>query len=310
MPKKIIITEQLYNYILENEQRQHILSEMVKEELSINNRILSFTNELGNKITKNLNTTEKTNVYDGVTSEKFTLGHIELDDYEITVAVTNVDFRDRKTFDELYQKYKNYIEYSYTSPLMERKQLFIYLHSCSISGGLVKSITLDNLQHELEHCYQMILNNEVLPKDKNYSVTFNTINSGLDEKELEYIISEALYYSYSFEQDGYVNGLYQYMVNSETPMVDLKDIANSPACDAYFKLKRYIGIIEKADKDDVSKILKNKFGLGYNRYIELLHKASRRFIKKIGNILALHRMRAVENGVRLNENIGGALISV
>ena len=209
MSKKVIITEQQYSYILECEQKRHVLSEIIKEELSISNEILKLTNELGAEISKKLNTNEKKEIDNGITTEQFKLEEKELEGYEIHVAVTNIDFRDKNTFTELYSKYKSYIEYSFTSPMMERNKLFVYIHSCSISGGLVKKITLDNLQHELEHCYQMVLNKEVLPKDKNYSVAFNTINSSLSEDELEYIISEALYYSYSFEQmvmlTGYIN---------------------------------------------------------------------------------------------------------
>lgn len=310
MSKKIVITEQQYNCIVENETNRHILSEVVKEELSISNRILSLTNNFGAEISKRLNTTEKKQIESGVTKEQFILDKVDFDGYSINISVTNINFLNRVIFNDLFQKYKSYIEYSYTSPLMERKKLFVYIHSCSISGGLVKNVVMDNLQHELEHCYQIILNKAILPKDNNYSIAFNTLNSNLNEKELEYIISEALYYSYSFEQDGYVNGLYQYINNSKTPMIELNDIMDSPACEVYFKLKKYINIIEKNNKVEVDKILKNKFNLTYNKYINILNKACKRFAKKIGNVLALHRIKRINSGIRLNERFDGDLVSI
>ena len=310
MSKKVIITEKQFDYILEVGRKTHLLSEAIKEELSINNEILSLTNKLGAELISKLNTTEKFSLGNGITRELFKLEPITLNGFEITVSVLNIDFRDRKCFSDNYNNFETYINSSITSPLMEKKMFFIYLHTCSISGGLKKDISLDNLQHELEHCYQSSITNTLLPKDDNYSIALKTINGNMDEKELEYIISEALYYSYSFEQDGYVNGLYQYLVNSEEPVFDLFDIVDNSACKAYFKLKDYISIIESSDENEVSEILRRKYKISYRKYVSILHKAEKRFIKKIGNVLALHRMQAIKNGVMLSECIGGDIVFI
>ena len=68
--------------------------------------------------------------------------------------------------------------------------------------------------------------------------------------------------------------------------------------------------VENSDKDLVSKLLNNKFNLNYSKFINLLHKSEKRFLKKIGNVLTLHRGNAIKNGTRLNESLGENIIFI
>ena len=310
MSKRIFLTEKQFNYILVTESKLNILSEMVKEEQSINNDVTIKVNEEIDAIAELIRTTEKTELESGVYLQKFKAPMFNFGEYEVNVSVNNYEFKDMNTFKEKFDKYCYKILGSAMSPSIRFKHFHIFLNSCSISGGIRKDITADNLQHEVEHAYQMSLSGSDVPKDKRYNIAYGTLMSATDENDLNFLIALALYYSYPSEHDGFVNGLYQFLQNSDKPMFWLEDVAENSACKAYFQLKDAIAKVESADVNEVSKILKSTYNLTYNKYINFIHKGIKRFGKKIGNVLSKHRKDAIENGAILNESIGGRILFV
>lgn len=312
IPMKKITENHIRNIVKEtlNERFEiwDLLSEGIREELSINNRVSELTGLLLNQINDKVKSKEKVKIVNGVFKQSFSLEPIEINGYNLIVNVTNFEFINRDTFNLLYSQYKSFIESSKTLPMLEKKKFYIYLHTCSISGGLRTNISSDNLQHEIEHCFQMSNVGYILPKDGNYTKAFSIINTE-NENTLTYKVALALYYSYPFEQDGFVNGLYQYIENSEQPVVEWFDIENTSAYEAFSNLNNIIKEIKSTNTNEISKILNDIFKMTYEHYISLIESGKDRFIHKIGKVLAKHRMDAIKNGCRINENLNNGIFS-
>ena len=181
------------------------------------------------------------------------------------------------------------------------------IRTCSISGTLVKQISNDVIQHEVEHLYQQSNADAELPKDKNYSVAYSILRTGKPTyDDLAIQTALVLYYSYSFEQDGFVNGLYQYLINGRG-LYGWEEIGDTDAVQALNKMRDGIRYIKQQPQKEVEHILNKWFKLSYDTFVNLVDKAEKRFVKKIGRVLYKHREEMIQNGARLNEGIDNQL---
>lgn len=312
MSKRILMTEEQINFIIDLEggtYTQWLINEAIRESYCIHQDVLDVTKDLSIKIQTEINNKENTKkeVEPGVILTKIYLQDYNIFDNKCGINVVNYNFKDRKIFDNLWPKYQNLLNTSGGIYYPSNKRWLSNIVTCSISGTLVKQISLDNIQHEIEHLFQQSEVHGELPKDKNYSMAYAIIRTGMSKyDELTIKIALLLYYSYSFEQDGFVNGLYQYLVNGER-LFTWDDIKDSSAVNAIKQMRKEIEIVKNANKDNVSKILKHYFNLSYDRFINIISESEKRFIRKIGRVLHKHREEMIHNGAIIHEELNSKM---
>lgn len=79
-----------------------------------------------------------------------------------------------------------------------------------VSGTIIKSETIDTIQHELEHIYQQVMMSKMFSDSMSYAKVKTNMCS---ENELINKTARLVYGCIKSEQDGFVNGLYAYLMS-------------------------------------------------------------------------------------------------
>lgn len=276
------------------------LRKVIKEELSINNDVMVATNSLARNVVDDVMSNFKTmakslkpgiKVYDG--SGRYTVifnGHV----VKISIGVKYFHFSNK----EIYETYKYEIDCNYATSSSDGRYNFINLYCYGINGTPNITEIKASLQHEIEHLYQANRGDKKISTfDKVYDIAArNLFNKG--NKALMYL-SNIIYYSYEYEQDGYVNGLYSELINNENPTPRWEDIKESSAYVGIMVLRKSLRIIEKnREKKSVTDTALNNFSMDVETIISMGKKAEKRFLQKIGKVLIKVRKDREEKGVK------------
>ena len=140
-----------------------------------------------------------------------------------------------------------------------------------ISGTIVKKDAMDSIQHELEHLYQQIMMGKIFKDSYKYANIKTNRNSN---DEIVRKTAELVYGCIKSEQDGFINGLYAYLM-AMPKMVSWETLKETPA----WKLYSNIVEIYNLYKDNPLFITElKKYKVNQNK----IFKAINNFIKKIG----------------------------
>lgn len=275
------------------------LNKALNEELSINTTIEKLCKqqlcEISQRIKYEGKQTTKT---EGVFLQKFSLKPFVLDEWEIITNVTNVFFVNKETYQQHIEQYQSYVNASAVSPMCRLKKLYIYLHTHSISGGIAKAYAGDNLQHELEHCFQIIKSGASDDSNDLYEKVWANINNNNNDTLL-YKISLCLYYAFNSEQDAQVNGLWQYLISFNEPVHEWDVIKKSSAYQALNTLKDYfIDIMANYPKKELIDCLNDNYHMSLHQYKKRIDGAIRRFTNKFGKVLARYVQKRIKDGER------------
>lgn len=298
-----IITKNIVEELLMLEAEKYV-SELIRESLSVNTKVLNFTESILREIDSQLKITEKKKVEDGVLKQTFKIESTFLnEDTKLCIFVTNYDFVDRGRFEDRYWYYKRILNSAYTTFPKDDVSIFhIMLTTCSISGGLRKELLAENLQHEIEHCFQMQQEKAILPRDNNLYLRVKTeFNS---DDEVTRVIAWALYYSFAFEQDGFVNGIYQFLKQQDRllTLLELKEECSSYR--AYLQYDFLIHYINDVDKAILNDIVQSTFKMTYRKFRAVIDDGYKRFGKKVANVLKKHRLEMEKKyNIRLQDAI-------
>lgn len=312
MSKKVIITEDQLQHILERNDcsiSRWLINEAIREEYSIRQDVLDASSDLSKKIQAEINNKEnkRTEIEAGVIRIDFYLRNYNIFGKECGIQVFNYNFKDKKTYNRLCQKYWDEMRSGDSIYYPNNKRWMCTIRTCSISGTLIKQISNDVIQYEVEHLYQQANADTELPKDKNYSIAYSILRTGKPTyDDLAIQTALVLYYSYSFEQDEFVNGLYQYLINGRG-LYGWEEIGNTDAVQVLNNMRNGIRYIKQQPQKKVEHILNKWFKLSYHTFVNLTDKAEKRFIKKIGRVLYKHREDMIQKGARLNENLNNRL---
>lgn len=144
------------------------------------------------------------------------------------------------------------------------------------------------LRHELEHVFQITKGRKI-----------NNLNKGVDGKKFykkaqyilknkdyysknEFIVSFLIYTLSDSEVDGFINQLYQEII--EAPLSDeTKIISKSSAYIYYLKDKNFFNLL-KNKKEDFDNII-NSFGFTFDNFIKFVERNLSRMITKIGKVI-------------------------
>jgi hypothetical protein len=186
---KIILKEWQFNKIL-------------NEELGISDEIAKKANEffniLENDISDNIENFEKERCFSSYN------GYLDYDFFGIKIGISykTINYYTK----EYYHKFG--VDCEGWSGFDKRYCIMGLFVPC-ISGTVIKCEVVDTIQHEFEHIYQQYLIGGPFPDSKVYSSILTNMNS--NEKFVS-DIARMVYGCTKNEQDGYVNGMYAYMM--------------------------------------------------------------------------------------------------
>lgn len=179
------------------------------------------------------------------------------------------------------------------------------VYNRTIDNGYDESIR-DRIQHELDHVFKSIKIDGNLTSNgglgnKVYNVLHNKCDKSIcndkDMKRIAYL----LYYSKKYEQDAYGNGLYNWLMNTQTSPEDV--INQSGIMKNINKLRMHIDYLKQLynlnDKSIYSKV-KKYYGISLGSIINKGEIALERTKKIINRIIFKY---AKETGKRININI-------
>ena len=154
--------------------------------------------------------------------------------------------------------------------------------------GTLKTNVKSLLQHELEHLLQVIngkrLNSYGLGKRGSdaYNKAYNILKSNTNNATLFYV-SYVIYTLSESETDAFVNQLYQELVSSGVDNA-VQTLKKSSAYNYYLNSKKLLKSIKDnrgAYEDTIA-----SFGFEYEKFLKIFSKLNKRYITKIGKVLA------------------------
>ena len=126
----------------------------------------------------------------------------------------------------------------------------------SICGTLQTEKAIETIQHEIEHIYQTFMMGKNFGGDMMYAKIKTDLES-YDETENK--IGEMMYLSLKSEQEGFVNGLYAYMMDKMEPYSD-DLLIKSETWQKFQLLKQYVSELENDEN------LKEKFTVYFEKF--------------------------------------------
>jgi hypothetical protein len=273
--------------------------EAINEELSISDSVKWKAKEIAKIISDNIALSEKKErIANGVSRKKFEFSDVFLEK-NIRYAVNFYNFDNRSVFNA---ESKN-INCDDGSTTTDGKRYFWVTVNCyGISGQVVFENLCGTVQHELNHIYQAIKGDGRITKfDKIYSTASAFLGCN-DEKIRS--IAEVIYFSYSYEQDGFINGLYGELRSKNIPSPSWEDLKDTGF---YADFARFLNAVEYVDanREFLSEICFKKFGFDIQTVVSNGRKALRRLKEKIGKVLIKLRKDYEEEGVRFLSDAKG-----
>ena len=167
-----------------------------------------------------------------------------------------------------------------------------------ISGTIDVYELADTIQHEVEHIYQS-------EKNDNYFKYSDILPYATDnlscENDIVRNVSNIIYYSSQFEEDGFVSGAYAYL-QKFGPLPSYKNLEETPAYKGYVTLKNSVEFIsDPMNQPAVAKKCK-QLKLTYNKLLKMGEAGCDRFVRKIGKMFIKYKKDAQENGIRITGN--------
>lgn len=288
MTKDIVPKE----YLILNEISSKI-NEAINEELGISDEVKDKSAKLRDDVINRLKNIEKTIIDSGV-SEKKDNFQIEIANKKVFVQVHYYNFRDNTYYLNFIKKHGN-IEHSSTSN--DGRFNVIILNFYSISGYIDKIDLYDSIQHEVEHIFQQVKAKKTFGNSNLYLYAYNSLNSDQIEKRILALIS---YMSNSFEQDGYVNGLYAFLKENYRFNSKRFDVKESPVynklTDLIYAKDFLIKNKNNANLQNEISYYKDKFNLNYNDFIRLVTSSINEITKKIGKTIIKFKNDMMKSG--------------
>lgn len=161
----------------------------------------------------------------------------------------------------------------------------INLNVLSISGKIDNNKLFDTLFHELEHMYQEIQAKHLLPTSKYYSRAISDLNS---KDKIIKNIAKCVYFSFKFEQDGFINGLYGELMSldNKIPIVSFETLRTTTCYQTYLEYNKSLDyIIKNRNNTNIEHILKQYGYKDTEKFIIKNKKLLKEFLKKIGKVI-------------------------
>jgi hypothetical protein len=267
---------------------RNIVRRVLNEEMGINDEVYRGANEIFLKIKNDVDKKNENNEYDKTfEGDAYRIrGTFSIKFAKETILVTynSFIFGDEEKYTIYKQKYPRLLMNAYSTYDGGHPSLFVS-YNC-INGKYDEGI-YDRVQHELNHCFQMIKKHDDLCS----SNLRDKVDNGLKKKYKDnnvYMASFILYCARKYEQDACANGLYSWLQNGSSDKDEIVHnsaiVRNRRICLKFLKiLQSFIGNNEEEKRIwgelgiSLNKILQK----GENTCEELKNKANRTIFKYI-----------------------------
>lgn len=269
------------------------IKETIQEELSIADKVKEEASRLLERIKSYLNNSENEPESDISNTRKKT-GSFK-DNFEginLTVSYVYYNFLTKKAFENA----KGRLDFNNSNSLkISKKSWLINIKCYGISGSLDSEDLADSLQHEVEHIYQGIHGKPILNEPN--QIYFNVQNSLSSKDDGIRKAAEIIYFSYDFEQDGFVNGLYAYLREKENPIPKWDDILDSEPVAWLNRVDENVEYLEnEKENEQLNRKCMELFGKTIKQIILIGGISKRRMKTKIGKVLIKIRKDAMNEG--------------
>lgn len=266
------------------ELNESALRKLITEELGISRDIADKAEEvynmLVNDISSNTQNKRKGNWW-SVQEGGFTFRFMDTNVY-VSYSCTDYDAEDAdiaETFGTSHDA---------SSVMTDSGSAFMFINAVSVKGRLHASQTRDGIQHELEHIYQQVMSGERFNDSSAYAEIVTMMHFG---DRFEQKVGRLLYGCVRSEQDGFVNGMYAYLMSIPGPFrLDvMKDTECARLYDEMVSVYSEIG-----DTGEFNEAIR-KFGYTSN----MVGKKIRAFAKKIARVVSkVQKDKMAKQGLR------------
>lgn len=262
----------------------------INEELSINNDVTSLSNSIFNTIKDIFSHGKTTNIKKNGYVECKGNFYQSLNGYKINVCFTIFNFRSNEDYEQNIEYLSDNFSYATKA---DKKLYFLTVYGYAVNNKLQVEDIVDSIQHEVEHIFQGSIGKKSLNTNDNlYLSAINHINDG----NILGIIANTIYFSYDYEQDAIVNGLYAQLMSSENPVPRWDDIVDTQIYDSIEFLKKSI-LVLSLKKHWLQDKCRNTFGITIDNVILNAKKAYKRLINKVGKVLIkVNKDRQINEG--------------
>lgn len=162
-----------------------------------------------------------------------------------------------------------------SSVMTDSGSAFMFLNITSVNGKINSESAKDGIQHELEHIYQQTMSGGRFNDSEAYSEIVTMMRFG---DEFERKVGRLLYGCVRSEQDGFVNGMYAYMMSIPGPfkLEVMKDTECAKLYDEMVSIYNEIG-----NTEEFSETIR-KFGYTTKK----IDKKITAFAKKIARVIS------------------------
>lgn len=264
--------------LLSGGQKKTLLS-AINEALAINDELLELTDSVYLKFNTELNKSPF----------RYIIG--EEHDIKFKAVEFDTEFKHRRIgvrfrcFNILNPASAEYYEDKYHLGNAETEvDLMRVTINAEFLSGTLKTNIKSLLQHELEHLFQTIQGKKLnsYAGGSAYNKAYKILKDGTRDRKLFYV-SYIIYTLSESEIDAFVNQLYQELSSAGIDDA-VRALKESNAYGYYLNSKRLLKLI-KTNREEYEDVIAS-FGFDYERFLRLFSKLNRRYITKIGKVLA------------------------
>lgn len=278
-------TEKLKKNMLNEEIIKKNINSIINEELSISKDVEDISFEIFSNIKKH-------GFVKGEENFSFNVG-------DILVSCFNYYFNSREEYEkEKPQKSANSVSH--------RGMRFINIALCYLSGHLVSNDLYDSIFHEVEHLYQQEKSKLEFQKRKDDDFYHFVEGIMYNGKTLEgRTVAAGLYLSFDYELNGYLNGLYGQLKESDPQPNEVDKIVKESALYQMIShAEEALKLLSSPDGDKYAEPYTIKYNLPKKYLINRLKKTLKTAYKKIGKIIVRFKKNklSIMRDVNLYEN--------
>lgn len=271
------------------------ISRLIEESLSIAQNVVDISEYIGNVLFHDI---QNTHYSKGKSSPGVSYKHNQFIINKFGLALTvNWEFFDASN--------KNYLRPN----MINRAKAKIAdneLDITIVSTGhkLDKRTIFEMVQHEIQHFFEHVKSGGNYGLSDNYKTAVKVLYRSLSNPKtvtpIEWRVAIAIYICHKFEQRGYANGAYQFLMKSSDYDNDFKNVIKETklykCLDTLFKIENRIRS-GKEDNDVLEQVL-SQYNLTQRKFLELITNTKKNILRLIGRIMV-----KAKNDYRESHNI-------